>query len=309
VSGQVSITPTSPSQNGVNGTAKIVSNNNYVAKNLIIPDTVKDANGIYDITEIGNSAFEYTVTMPNRGLSGSLTLPNKCIIIGSKAFNNAYSHWDGSGTLNLGASVTTIKESAFGSCNFIGDLYIPSSVVTIEKSAFSGNRNNNLYFLESTTPINVGQSAFSDNFFTNQLTIDRKINITGYSSFQNMLDLKAITNIGNIIPGEYSGIFSNATSLHSIDLADSQTIGISEFENSGIKMVAMPNSISSIGYRAFSNCTNLKSISFDNIKELKFVGDLGLALPSTFQYAPFFLCPSLVNINFANYDQDFTFDK
>ena len=81
----------------------------YYSGNIDIPETVTNESVIYNVTCIGDNAFEN-----NRDLL-SVKLPNSITSIGKKSFRDCYSLT----TINIPKSVKTIGDEAFSGCNNI----------------------------------------------------------------------------------------------------------------------------------------------------------------------------------------------
>lgn len=120
-------------------------------KEMVIPSKVIYDSKTYDVTAIGDSAFQdfYDLT--------SVTIPNSVTAIGASAFESCYSLT----SVTIPNSVTTIGESAFYGCSDLTSVTIPNSVTTIGDSAFLA-----CYHLTSVTiPASVtylGEKAFYD---------------------------------------------------------------------------------------------------------------------------------------------------
>ena len=118
--------------------------------------------------------------------------------------------------------------------------------------------------------------------------------------------------IGNGVTNIPNGIFSNCTSLTSIEIPNTIiSIGESAFDHcTSLISIAIPNSVTSIGNKAFSGCTGLNSIelsdSVTSIGSSAFYGCTGLtsltipnSLTSINDYT-FRDCSSLASITITN---------
>jgi hypothetical protein len=109
--------------------ATITSNDRYVAENLIIPEYVFKNGEFYEVTSIGEGAFNEC-----SGLTGSLTIGSGVESIGNWAFGNCTGL---TGSLTIPSSVRIIGNNAFAGCSgFNGNLTIGSSVISIGDWAF-----------------------------------------------------------------------------------------------------------------------------------------------------------------------------
>jgi hypothetical protein len=91
--------------NDENMTATIVSNDGYVANDLVIPEYVIKNDEFYEVVSIGEGAFRGC-----SGLTGSLTIPNSVKSIGGGAFENCSGL---TGSLTIGSGVESIGGDAF----------------------------------------------------------------------------------------------------------------------------------------------------------------------------------------------------
>lgn len=107
-------------------TLRITDYNSASGTNVNIPAIITGNSTVYDVTEIGNSAFT------NKGLT-SVIIPDSVITIGSQAFvTNDLT------TLVLGNNVANIELGAFVD-NDLTDITIPASVTNIGSLAFAAN--------------------------------------------------------------------------------------------------------------------------------------------------------------------------
>ena len=207
---------------------------NTEIKNLVIPNSV---------TSIGEYSF--------CGCSGltSITIPNSVTSIGKGAFY----YCSGLTSVTIGNSVTSIGDVVFYNCASLTSFIIPHSVTSIGNSAFSG--------CSSLTSITIPNSVTS----------------IGQSAFSGCSGLISIT-IGNSVTSIGSGAFSGCSGLKKVIVSDiAAWCGIKFVDNplyyakhlysdetTEIKSLVIPNSVTSIGNRAFYGCSGLTSITIPN---------------------------------------------
>ena len=104
------------------------------------------------VTSIGNSAFS--------GCSGltSVNIPNSVTSIGSSTFYGCSRMT----SVIIGNSVMSIGSSAFSGCSGLTSVTIPNSVTSIGSYAFDGCLGLTSVKVESTKPMSIGSSTFSN---------------------------------------------------------------------------------------------------------------------------------------------------
>jgi len=203
---------------------------------ITIPSTVKS---------IGEYAF-YNC----RSLT-SITIPSLVETLGEGSFYNC----SGLNKIELSSSLKSIGYKAFLNCRGLTSIVIPASVITIGGYAFE--------YCESLTSVTLNENlesidyyCFSDCINLSKINLPNTLkNIGGYC-FLNCYSLKSI-----VIPPLITdlGGFPNCKNLTSVTL-NSGLKSISGFSGCGFSTIILPNSLTSIGYMAFSACNNLTSI-------------------------------------------------
>ena len=290
---------------------------NYVTGNVVIPATVTYGGTTYNVTELRsvnnygtfrNCSGLTSVTIGNSvtsignyafgdcsGLT-SVTIPNSVTSIGNYAFRNVRhiiyngtatgSPWGAfsvngyiegdfvyanntktsllayigtSTSVTIPNSVTSIGSSAFRNCSGLTSVTIPNSVTSIESSAFS-----NCSGLTSVTIPNSVTSIGSSAFYVVKNII---YNGTATGSPWGAL------SVNGDIEGDFVYANNTKTSLlayigtsTSVTIPNSvTTIGDRAFYGcSGLTSVTIPNSVTSIGSSAFSDCSGLTSVTIGN---------------------------------------------
>ena len=196
--------------------------------------------------------------------------------------------------INIPKGVTNIGNRAFGDCKTLTNINIPDSVTSIGNSAFCG--------CESLTSINIPPSLTTienDTFIgchsLRNINIPDTVTSIGSRAFFNCFSLKNI-NIPNGVTRIGDWVFSECNSLISITIPSSViTIGMNPFggchadlKNESKAFIcehhvlfnkdktiiisyrakeanyAIPDSVTSIGESAFSDCDSLTSIKISN---------------------------------------------
>ncbi|MCM8871753.1 MAG: leucine-rich repeat domain-containing protein [Paludibacteraceae bacterium] len=238
------------------------------------------------VTEIGGSAF-YNCT----GLT-SITIGNGVTSVGEEAFYgcdnietadinsqaalNAIYFKDKLTSIILGDGVTSIRNYAFEDCTGLTSVTINNGVTSIGREAFRGCTG-----LTSITIGNdvtsIGGEAFRGCTGLTNITIGNDVTSIGYQAFYGCTGLTSVT-IPNSVTSIGTYPFYGCTGLTSINVAednlnyasidgvlyskDKKTLIMYPQGKTG--SFTIPNSVTSIGERAFYNCTGLTSITIPN---------------------------------------------
>ena len=236
------------------------SYSNEYAGDVVIPSSVNYNGTTYSVTSIGNYAFFHCSSLTN------IEIPNSVTIIRDSAFSSCESLT----SIEIPNSVTSIGYGAFSGCDRLTSIQIPNSVTSIGDWAFS--------WCESLTGIQIPNSVTNIGDYA----------FWGCSSLTSIEIPNSVTSIGNYA-------FSDCTSLTSIvvDASNSKYDSrngcnaiIETASNTlilGCKNSKIPNSVTSIGDRAFDGCKSLTSIEIPN--SVTSIGELA-----------FYNCESLTKI-------------
>ena len=256
------------------GSVLSIGDNAFVDCNSLTNVTINDG-----VISIGASAFSSCIGLTN------VTIPNSVTNIGAFAFNlsglasvtisggvtsiGAYAFDDCRSltSVTLSSNVTSIGQSAFANCSSLASITIPAGVTNIGDGAFSpcasltsayfegnappddgtifsGDTNAIVYYLSGTTgwgPTFGGApteeetpaSYFQGDIFDGSITVTGYTGPTGPIVIPSVIDGYTVTGIASIGP------------------------------NSGFRYVTsvtMPNTVTSIGEYAFSDCQSLTNV-------------------------------------------------
>ena len=240
-----------PGSNGWSGYTKPTGN-------IVLPETVQYNGVSYTVTSIGDYAF-YTCS----GLTGNLTIPNSITTIGNKAFSSCSGL---TGNLIIPNSVTSIEQWAFSGCTGLtGSLTIPYSVTSLGQFAFNCGFTEVYY--DAINCADVSYSPFYN--CSGSLTIGDNVERIPAKMFQECSGFTGSLIIGNSVTSIGDNAFSYCSNFGSIEVGTDNVFYdsrndcnalISTNTNElilGCKNTIIPNSVASIGNRAFVNCIGL----------------------------------------------------
>ena len=198
---------------------------------------------------IGNVLYAYKGNMPN---DTSIVIKDGIVSICESAFRGC----TGLTSIAIPDSVKSIGEYAFSGCIGLTSIEIPNSVTSIEAGTFYGCKG----LVSIAIPNSV--TSIGGNFF-------------GDGAFEGCTGLTSI-EIPNSLTSIDNSTFEGCTGLTSIVVENDNTIYDSRnncnaiIETStnvlirGCNTTIIPNSVTSIGWRAFKGCTSLTYITIPN---------------------------------------------
>lgn len=253
-----------------------------------------------NLREIGESAFAYCTKLPEitlpegleiigdaafQGVSKitSINIPASVIMIGNSAFDTCSELTEVNFAVDSESGLISIGRKAFYQCVRLDTLDIPEGVTTVGDQAFCTSVGLKHVYLPSTLT-ELGTSApavFSD---VNNATLsgtDELLSITveDGNPVYSLKDGLLYTSDGETLlfcPSGITGTVTVADGTRTIGRSAFQrskadhvvlpdtllTIESSAFKSSGFTSVEIPDSVTSIGFYAFFNCRNLKSVGF-----------------------------------------------
>lgn len=259
-----------------NDQVEVTSGDTMYSGQLSIPGSVTYNGVSYTVTRIGKSAFRGCINLRDVTISKEISLIDShafrdCTSLRSvmmqdgvkEISTSAFSGCSYLESLTLSNSITKIGDFAFFNCSGLSSLPLPEQLVTIGKSVFSGCSG----LISISLPDNVstiGDHAFGDCLGITEVTIPQNVTSAGSELFSGCNNLVSIN------------VDSRNTVYDSRDNSNAIIETLSNTLVNGCKSTTIPNSVTRIGYAAFSNCKSLSSItipkSITSIGSSAFVG-------------------------------------
>ncbi len=254
------------------GSATVISGKSKYKGNISIPSTVyyrRYSTNSLSVTSIDNSAFYCCTELI------SIELPYSLERIWGYAFYGCTSLT----TINIPNNVTSIHESAFQGCSGLTSIEISNGVTSIEKGVFKGCTGlTNIKIPNSVT--SIGESAFQGCTGLTSIEIPNSVTSIGDYAFEGCTGLTSIeipnsvTKIGRyafsgiknvVYSGNATGSPWGAMGVNCFFDGDyiykdsEKTFLVGYIGHDG--NVVIPNETSSIGDKAFYNCTGIQSLT------------------------------------------------
>ena len=226
---------------------------------VVIPGTY---NGL-PVTSIGNSAFYNCDSLT------SVVIPDSVTSIGKSTF----AYCSSLESIVIPDSVTSIGERAFYDCDNLTSVVIPDSVTRIGGYTFFNCTSlTSVVIPDSVT--SIGSNTFDDCSSLTSVVIPDSVTSIGYNAFRGCSSLSSVV-IPDSVTSIGDGAFSSCSNLTEIKVdsnnANYKDIDGNLYTKDGKTLVqyaigksdasfTIPNSVTSIGYRAFYNCANLTSV-------------------------------------------------
>ena len=198
-------------------------------------------------------------------------------------------------TITIPNGITSIGDSAFRNCTSLTSVTIPDSGTSIGDSAFLGTSLTSVTIPDSITSlISIGESAFSNCDSLTSVTIGNGVTSIDTHAFRSCDSLSSVT-IGDSVTRIADSAFSDCKSLTYNILDTGKYLGntanpylvLVETTSDDITDFAVPETTKIIASRAFSNCTNLASVTIpDSV--------------TTISYDAFYKCSNLTSVTIPN---------
>jgi len=298
--------------------AQVTALNNIV----VIPPTITDANGIYTVTTIGDSAFRLcwnltSINYPNTITTiGGSTLQGtnivSIIIPDSVTYMGIYTFYDCNSLISvtIGSGITILTDSTFQGCTSLSSIIIPNTITALNDKIFwSCNQLNNIIIPYSVTYI--GHRSFGRCTALTSIVLPNSITTLGTSIFESCSYLTSVTLPTNplftVIP---TALFYSCIRLQSIIIPPQITSfsnGGGQFESTSISSIVISDLITVMssgmfyGVGSLTSCTLSKTTN--SINEYVFYGTslVSIIIPSTVTHigrSAFEQCNGLTSVYF-----------
>ena len=176
--------------------------------------------------------------------------------------------------LSYFTGLTSIRDGVFEGCTGLTSVTIPNSVTSIEGNAFE-NCSGLTSVIIPNSVTSIGNQAFNGCSGLTSISIPNSVKSIGRYAFRLCIGLTSVT-IGNSVTSIDDGPFFFCSALSYInvdannpkyDSRDNCNAIIEKETNTlvvGCGTTVIPNSVTSIGYRAFAYCSSLTSINIPN---------------------------------------------
>ena len=174
------------------------------------------------VKSIGISAFEASA------IKGNLALPHNLESIGATAFGRCSGL---TGSLVIPDKIVIIPNDAFYVCGFTGTLTLSNGLIEIGESAFYGTKFKGELNLPSTVTA-IRREAFRGSLFSGTLVLPSELMSLGTSAFYGCWRLSGVVEIPENIVAIPSSLFSGCSGLEGIKLhKDVEVIESQAFNN------------------------------------------------------------------------------
>lgn len=235
-------------------TVKVTKNPNNYFGSVVIPSTVVYRSATYNVTEIGESAFNSCSNMT------SVTIPNSVIEIGDSAFVNC----TGLTKITIPNSITSIGYGAFYGCSGLTAVHISDIAAWCNiKFKVKFPEINNIHFYSN--PLYIAEHLFMNGKEIKDLVIPDGVTYIGEGAFAHSRGLTSVT-IPNSVTSIEADAFCSCSSLTEVTIPNSVT-SIEKYAFvacSSLKTLTIGSNVTSIGYGAFYNCHGLTSMTIPN---------------------------------------------
>ena len=158
--------------------------------------------------------------------------------------------------------VTVLEDYAFECCSILRKIYLPDSLIKIGKGAFSGCCS--LYLIDIQDNVEeIGDGAFLECTSIVSFIAPRSLRKVGAFAFANCSELIKVDFRDSALEAVSDRMFYSCGALSTVRLPEGITsVGVRAFsDNTGLYYLYLPDSVKSIGAYAFEYCSNLQNFA------------------------------------------------
>ena len=273
----------------------VARNESYDRRSTTVELIDNEDNVLQTIEFVQRAAVMLQFTCPSNeiwytnGETTEPTIPDNTNVFGANIVSNEYDTEKECWVMKFDGDVTSIGERAFAWCESLTSVTIPDSVTTIGYDAFCCCTS----LICVTIPDSVtaiGEQAFVSCRSLTSVTIPDSVTLIGDYAFNSCISLTSV-----IIPDSVTAIgydaFGYCISLTKFNGKYASEDGrcliiggtLNSFAPAGLTEYTIPDSVTSIGERAFASCTSLISVTIpDSV--------------TTIEANAFAWCPSLTSV-------------
>lgn len=221
--------------------------NEYSGK-VVIPSTVLYNGVTYNITAVGDSAFQGCENLQ------SVTISNGVTKVGVYGFRNC----KGLSEVVLPKSLISIGGSAFNACESLESIALPEGLKTIEWYAFANCKKLKLEIPSTVT--SLGEGVFFGCTTLDAVNIPKGVKTLVKQLFNGCTGLTTVTG-GENVTTIGDKVFNGCTKLKDYSIPTGVTsIGEYAFQNTALQNVVIPSGVTKIKQYAFSGCSSLANV-------------------------------------------------